>query len=94
MSLPVTIADYLGTYSSLLGARILQTFPPLHAIDDPQSPMICKLLSGARRRYSCHSSGGGNTFMRIIIKVSSSPRHDRPIGIRGPGENESPAYSK
>jgi hypothetical protein len=32
--------------------------------------------------------------MPIILKVSSSPRDDRPIGIREPGENECSAYSK
>ena len=46
---PITdIPTYLRTYSSLLGERILQSFPPLHAIDDPPSPMIAKLL---RRPY-------------------------------------------
>jgi hypothetical protein len=75
------IATYLRAHAQELGDRILQSYPPLHAIEDPPSPLISKLLSGARRRYSCHSSGGGNTFMRIILKVSSSPRRDRPIGI-------------
>ena len=44
MPLPDSISDYLRTHSSLLGARILESFPPLHAIDDPPSPMIGKLL--------------------------------------------------
>ena len=44
MPLPDSISDYLRTYSSLLGARILETFPPLHAIDDSLSPMISRLL--------------------------------------------------
>ena len=44
MPLPDGISDYLRTYSSLLGERILQSFPPLHAIDDQPSPMISKLL--------------------------------------------------
>ena len=38
------IADYLRTYTSELGERILGSFPPLHAIDDPPSPLINKLL--------------------------------------------------
>jgi len=42
--LPDTISEYLRTYSSELGNRILQSFPPLHAVDDPLSPMISKLL--------------------------------------------------
>jgi len=41
---PDSISDYLRTYSSQLGSRILESFPPLHAIDDPPSPMISKLL--------------------------------------------------
>ena len=40
MPLPETIADYLRE----LGDRILDSYPPLHAIDDPPSPMIGKLL--------------------------------------------------
>jgi hypothetical protein len=46
--LPESIGDYLRTYSSQLGSRILESFPPLHAIDDLPSPLISKLLSGAR----------------------------------------------
>ena len=44
MPLPDTISDYLRTHSSPLGSRILQSFPPLHAIDDPPSPLISRLL--------------------------------------------------
>jgi len=40
LPLPETIADYLRE----LGDRILDSYPPLHAIDDPPSPMIGKLL--------------------------------------------------
>ena len=44
MPLPDSISDYLRTHSSLLGSRILESFPPLHSIDDPPSPLIGKLL--------------------------------------------------
>ena len=44
MPLPESIGDYLRTYSSQLGSRILESFPPLHAVDDPPSPMVSKLL--------------------------------------------------
>ena len=44
MPLPDSISDYLRTHSSLLGARIPESLPPLHAIDDPPSPLIGKLL--------------------------------------------------
>jgi hypothetical protein len=38
------IADYLRANAQELGNRILESYPPLHAIDDPPSPMIGKLL--------------------------------------------------
>ena len=44
MLLPGTIADYLRQHSDELGNRILESHPPLHAIDDPPSPLISKLL--------------------------------------------------
>ena len=44
MPLPETISDYLRAHAQALGNRILQSFPPLHAVDDPPSPMIGKLL--------------------------------------------------
>jgi len=42
--LPDSISAYLRTYSSQIGSRILESFPPLHAIDDPPSPLIGRLL--------------------------------------------------
>ena len=39
-----TIADYLRAHAQELGDRILESYPPLHAIDDPPSPLISKLL--------------------------------------------------
>ena len=44
MPLPETISEYLRSYSPQLGERILESFPPLHAIDDPPSPLISQLL--------------------------------------------------
>jgi superfamily II DNA or RNA helicase len=42
---PITdIATYLCAHAQELGDRILESYPPLHAIDDPSSPMIGKLL--------------------------------------------------
>lgn len=38
------IPTYLRAYASELGERILKSFPPLHAVDDPPSPLIRKLL--------------------------------------------------
>ncbi len=48
MPLPQSIADYLRGHASQLGERILESFPPLHAVDDPPSPLIGRLL---RRPY-------------------------------------------
>jgi len=51
VALPESIADYLRNTDEL-GSRILQSFPPLHAIDDPPSPMIGKLL---RKPYAAQT---------------------------------------
>lgn len=44
MPAPESISDYLRAFSSEMGERILESFPPLHAVDDPPSPLIGKLL--------------------------------------------------
>ncbi len=44
MPVPENISEYLMMYASELGDRILKSFPPLHAVDDPPSPLIGKLL--------------------------------------------------
>ncbi len=42
---PITdIPTYLRAHAQELGARIVETYPPLHSIEDPPSPMIGKLL--------------------------------------------------
>ena len=41
---PTTIQDYLRTFSSELGQRILDTYPPLHNFGDPPSPRLGSLL--------------------------------------------------
>ena len=38
------IATYLRAHAQELGDRILESYPPLHAIDGPPSPIISKLL--------------------------------------------------
>jgi len=38
------IPTYLRAHAQELRDRILQSYPPLHAIDDPPSPLISKLL--------------------------------------------------
>src|SRR5438105_185218 len=38
------IPTYLREFASELGDRILDSFPPLHGVNDPPSPMIDKLL--------------------------------------------------
>ena len=44
MPAPESISDYLRAFSSEMGERILESFPPLHAVDAPPSPVIGKLL--------------------------------------------------
>ena len=44
MPIPETIADYLRTNTEEMGSKILESFPPLHSVDDPPSPIIGKLL--------------------------------------------------
>ena len=44
MSVPDSIGSYLRQHTEEIGTRILQCFPPLHAVDDPPSPLINKLL--------------------------------------------------
>src|SRR6266496_1304091 len=44
MSELFTIYDYLRSYSSLLGKRILQQFPALHQVGDPLSGRVDELL--------------------------------------------------
>ena len=51
---PITdIATYLRAHAQELGDRILQSYPPLHSIDDPPSPMIGKLL---RKPYAAQTA--------------------------------------
>ena len=44
MQLPKDINEYLRARSSELAERILQTYPPLHGVDDIASPLIEQLL--------------------------------------------------
>jgi hypothetical protein len=44
MQLPKDINEYLRARASELAERILRTYPPLHGVDDPGSPLIDHLL--------------------------------------------------
>jgi hypothetical protein len=44
MQLPKDINEYLRAWAPELGARILQTYPPLHGFDDAASPLTSQLL--------------------------------------------------
>jgi hypothetical protein len=44
MQLPKDINEYLRTWASELGERILQTYPPLQGFDDAASPLARQLL--------------------------------------------------
>src|SRR6516165_5966639 len=48
MERPNSTSDYLRTFATELGERILESFPPLHGAQDPPSPLLSKLL---RRPY-------------------------------------------
>src|SRR5260370_33383363 len=44
MPIPESIHDYLRSYASELGERIMQTYPALQKADDPLSPRLATLL--------------------------------------------------
>ena len=44
MQLPSEISAYLQLFSHELGERILQSYPPLHNVEEPVSPMLGRLL--------------------------------------------------
>ena len=44
MSTPDSIGTYLRLFGTELGERILQSYPPLHRIEDGFSPLIHNLL--------------------------------------------------
>ena len=44
MELPKQISGYLSLFASELGERILQSYPPLHAVDEPVWPGVARLL--------------------------------------------------
>ena len=39
-----TLYDYLRIYARELGRRIVETYPPLHALNDPPAPELSRLL--------------------------------------------------
>ncbi len=44
MQLPKDINEYLRAWAPELGERIVQTYPPLHSIEDSPSPLVGQLL--------------------------------------------------
>jgi len=44
MQIPKDLNEYLRARASELAERILKAFPPLHAVDDPASPLVGQLL--------------------------------------------------
>ncbi|MGO9272382.1 MAG: hypothetical protein ACLQOO_19490 [Terriglobia bacterium] len=52
MTAPDSLTTYLRTFTQEMGERILQSFPPLHAVDDPPSPIISQLL---RKPYAAQA---------------------------------------
>ena len=44
MERPTCISEYLTTFTTELGGRILESFPPLQGLGDPVSPLLSNLL--------------------------------------------------
>ena len=60
---PITdIPTYLRAHAQELGNRILESYPPLHSIDDPPSPMIGKLLRKPYAAQTARHHGSGPTL--------------------------------
>ena len=57
MPIPATPWDYLRTFSSELGERILETYPALHKPGDPASPQMSTLLRKPYRAQELAAMG-------------------------------------
>ena len=101
MPIPDSIANYLRMYTSELGERILESFPPLHAVDDQPSPMIAKLLRKpypaqtlaimglVRRRQTSRAAAAiaecGTGKTLVSLGAVHTHAEDRPIQRSGHG---------
>jgi len=65
-----TTFDYLRTYASLLGSRILETFPPLQSTKDPVEPSIASLLRKALPAQALAITAPRRTFAKPIRRGS------------------------
>ena len=75
MRIPDSIAEYLRTFTQELGERILESFPPLHAVDDPASPLIAKLL---RKPYPAQALA----IMGLVRRWRTGSRRRCHCGVR------------
>ena len=62
MEPPKDINSYLKVFSTELGDRILESFPPLHGAQDPPSPLLSKLL---RRPYAAQAVAISGVVARL-----------------------------
>jgi hypothetical protein len=74
--IPERISDYLREFASELGERILDSFPPLHGVNDPPSPMIGKLL---RKPYPAQTQA----IMGPAKGSSTHPNRRKPASLLG-----------
>ncbi|MGH6852228.1 MAG: hypothetical protein ACREDJ_03315, partial [Methylocella sp.] len=69
MERPQSISQYLTAFSTEIGQRILESFPPLHGPGDPPSPLLAKLL---RRPFPAQSLAIGGIACRLAEARSAA----------------------
>jgi hypothetical protein len=98
MQLPRDLNEYLRARASELADRILRTYPPLHGVDDPASPLIRHLLRkpfpaqvlammGVVKRWNEARGGGSDCGMwdwKDTDFAWSGSRAQRPTVLHGP----------
>src|SRR6516225_3603724 len=63
MERPTSISNYLRTFATELGQRILDSFPPLHGAEEPHSPLLKNLL---RRPYPAQAVAISGIVRRLV----------------------------
>ncbi len=79
MSETENVYTYLRQYSQELGQRILELFPPLHAVGDPVSPIVRTLL---RKPFASQAT----VLMGLVRAWESGARHSIVLGEMGTGK--------
>lgn len=79
MSESETVYSYLRDHSMEIGQRILEQFPPLHAIGDPISPLVRTLL---RKPFAAQAA----VLMGLARAWQNGARHSIVLGEMGTGK--------